>query len=121
VFEDLQITGAKYKLKGLEDQRKYTIDKVWKAKDATVPQLKQIFAQGYSDFAGSTPISNPEKYALAGSVGWYCLCQKKEYRSAYLTLLVDYYRLDTKGRDFEKRFGVSLPDFQKEWAAWAVK
>jgi hypothetical protein len=122
VFEDLQLTAKGYKLTGLEDQRKYTIDKVWKAPEAKVPELKPIFTQGYSDFAGGTPISNPEKYALAGSVGWYCLFQKKDkYRAAYLTLLVDYYRLDTKGRDFDKRFGVSLKDFQAEWAAWVVK
>lgn len=122
VFEDLQITGAKYELKGLEDQRKFTIDKVWKAPEAKVPELKPVFAQGFNDFAGSTPISNPEKYALAGSVGWYCLFENKDkYRTAYLTLLVDYYRLDTKGHDFEARFGVKVGDFQTEWAAWVVK
>jgi hypothetical protein len=122
VFEDLQLTAKGYKLSGLEDQRKYTIDKVWKAPEGKVPELKPIFAQGFSDFAGGSPISNPEKYALAGSVAWYCLFQQKDkYRGAFLTLLVDYYRLDTKGRDFEKRFGVGLADFQKEWAAWVIK
>jgi hypothetical protein len=122
VFEDLQITPKGYKLKGLEDQRTYTIDKVWKAPEAKVPELKPIFEQGFTDFSGSTPISNPEKYALAGSVAWYCLFQKKDkYRAAYLTLLFDYYRLDTKGRDFDERFGVTLKDFQTEWSAWVVR
>jgi len=122
VFEDLQITAKGHKLKGLEDQRTYTIEKVWKAPKGKVPDLQPIFSQGYMAFAGDTPLPSAEKYALAGSVAWYCLHEKKDsYRKAYLTLLVDYYRLDTGRRDFAKRFGVSVADFQKEWAAWVVK
>ena len=39
------ITGSKYKLKGLEDQRTYIIDKVWKGAKGTVPALKPVLSQ----------------------------------------------------------------------------
>lgn len=122
VFEDLQVTASGHKLKGLEDQRTYTIKKQWAGEKGTVPQLKPVLAQGYSGFAQGSPISSVEKYALAGSVAWYCLFEKADdYRTAYLTLLVDYYRTDTTRRDFEKRFGVSEADFQAAWETWVVK
>ena len=122
VFEDLQITKSKYKLKGLEDQRTYTIDKVWKGPKGKIPALKPVLSQGYSAFATGEPIPSAEKYALAGSVAWYCLFEKEDaYRTPFLTLLVDYYRVDTTRRDFDKRFGVSLKDFEAEWQAWVVK
>lgn len=122
VFEDLYFEGAKAVLKGLEDQRKYTIEKFWKGKDGKVPGLAGVLAQGAVDFATDKPISNVEKYALVGSVGWFCLFERKDqYRAAYLGLLVDYYRADTKGRDFEARFGVKLAEFEKQWKGWVVK
>lgn len=122
VFEDLQITGSKHKLKGLEAQRTYTIQKYWTGEKGKVPALKPVLAQGYAAFAEGTPISVVEKYALVGSVAWYCLFEKPDaYRKAYLELLVDYYRVDTGRRDFDKRFGVALKDFEDEWAAWVVK
>lgn len=120
VFEDLKLTKTGYKLKGLEDQRNWTI-KAWKGKDSKVPELAPIFAQGHAGFAEGTPISSTEKYALAGSVGWYCLFENKEHRKAYLYLLVDYYRTDTQRRDFAKRFGKPLADFEAEWKAWVLK
>jgi hypothetical protein len=122
VFEDLQITGSKHKLKGLEAQRTYTIQKHWAGEKGKVPALQPVLAQGFSAFAEGTPIPATEKYALAGTVAWYCLFQKPDaYRRPYLELLVDYYRLDTGRRDFEQRFGVSLKDFEAEWSAWVVK
>lgn len=122
VFEDLYFDGAKAVHKGLEDQRKYTIDKFWKAKGGKVPALAGIFGQGSMDFATDKPVSSVEKYAVVGSVGWYCLFDKKDkYRGAYLALLVDYYRGDTAGRDFAARFGTKLPDFETEWKGWVVK
>ena len=121
VFEDLQITKSGYKLKGLEDQRTFTIGKYWKGAKGAVPALRPVLMQGYTAFAESTPISSAEKYALAGSVAWYCLFEAKEHRTAYLTLLVDYYRTDTTRRDFDKRFGVSLAEFETAWKAWVAK
>lgn len=122
VFEDLYFDGQKAVHKGLEDQRKYTIDKFWKAKGGAVPSLAAIFTQGAQEFAGEKPVNSIEKYALVGSVGWYCLFTKKDrFRAAYLSLLVDYYRADTKGRDFEARFGLKLADFETEWKAWVLK
>lgn len=122
VFEDLQISDSKYKLKGLEDQRTYTIKKYWAGKKGEVPKLKPIFAQGFSGFAAGEPISSVEKYALAGSVAWYCLFEKPdEYRKPYLHLLVDYYRTDTARSDFKARFSVELDDFQTEWQDWVVE
>lgn len=122
VFEDLNISGAKHSLKGLEDQRKYTIQTAWKGPKGKVPELQPVLAQGFSAFAAGTPISSAEKYALAGSVAWYCLFEKRDaYRKAYLSLLVDYYRLDTAGRDFKERFGVELADFETEWSPWVLK
>ncbi len=122
VFEDLQITGSKHKLKGLEAQRTYTIQKHWAGEKGKVPALKPVLAQGFAAFAEGTPIPSAEKYALAGSVAWYCLFEKQgAYRQAYLELLVDYYRIDTGRRDFDARFGVSLKDFEAEWSAWVVK
>ncbi|MBX3460257.1 MAG: hypothetical protein KF696_09915 [Planctomycetes bacterium] len=120
LFEDLQLQAKGYKLKGLEQQRLWTI-KDWKAKDGRIPSLGPIFKQGQVDFAQGTPISSTEKYALCGSVAWYCLFEKKEHRKAFLTLLVDYYRTDTRRFDFEKRFSKSLPDFEAEWKAWVAR
>lgn len=120
VFEDLQFTAKSHKLKGLEAQREWTI-KDWKAKDGKVPALGPIFAQGQAAFAQGTPIPSTDKYALAGSVAWYCLFEKKEHRAAFLALLVDYYRTDTRHQDFEKRFGKPLADFEAEWKAWVAK
>lgn len=122
VFEDLQITGSKHKLKGLEFQRTYTIQKSWTGEKGKVPALKPVLSQGFAAFAEGTPIPSTEKYALAGSLAWYCLFEKPDpYRKAYLELLVDYYRIDTGRRDFDTRFGVSLKDFETEWSAWVVK
>ncbi|MCA8946187.1 MAG: hypothetical protein KDB29_08170, partial [Planctomycetes bacterium] len=104
-----------------EDQRTYTIKKYWAGKKGEVPKLKPIFAQGFSGFAAGEPISSVEKYALAGSVAWYCLFEKPdEYRKPYLHLLVDYYRTDTAHSDFKARFSVELEDFQTEWQEWVV-
>jgi len=122
VFEDLYFDGQKAVHKGLEDQRKYTIDKFWKAKGSKVPGLAAVFDQGAQDFGGDKPVSTVEKYAMVGSVGWYCLFDRKDkFRAAYLGLIVDYYRADTKGRNFEARFGVKLADFETEWQGWVVK
>ncbi|MBZ0137592.1 MAG: hypothetical protein K8I27_14595 [Planctomycetes bacterium] len=122
VFEGLEISASKHKLKGLEDQRTYIIDRNWKGKDGKVPALQPIFAQGFTGFAGASPIPNVEKYALAGAVGWYCLFEKAaDYRKPYLTLLVDYYRTDTTRKDFDKRFGVKLGDFETAWREWVLK
>lgn len=122
VFEDLNLDGPKPVLKGLEDQRTYTIDKFWKGKNGKVPALAAIFAQGSQDFGTDQPVSSVEKYAVVGSVAWYCLFEKKDqYRAPFLALLVDYYRGDTAGRDFEARFGARLADFETGWKAWVVK
>lgn len=121
VFEGLRFEGSKHKLESLEDQRTYTIDRDWKGEDGKVPAPGPIFAQGQADFATSEPISSAEKYALAGSVGWYCLFEQKEYRKAYLHLLVDYYRADTQRHTFEKRFNKPLAEFEAEWKAWVLK
>ena len=120
VFEDLQIKRNGHKLKGLEDQRTYIIERDWQKKDK-VPGLQAIFKQGHGAFAQGTPIPSTEKYALAGAVGWYCLFEKPdEYRAGYLALLVDYYRTDTGRKDFDKRFGLSLKDFEAEWREWVL-
>lgn len=122
VFEDLKIEKKAYKLTGLEAQRKYTITKYWKGKDAKPPALEPILKQGFTAFATAEPVSGAEKYAIAGTVAWYCLFEKKDkYRAAYLALLVDYYRMDTRGRDFEQRFGTKLTDFETEWRDWALR
>ncbi|MBK9974091.1 MAG: hypothetical protein IPP14_04880 [Planctomycetes bacterium] len=122
VFEDLNLEGQKPLLKGLEDQRKYTIDKFWKGKTGKVPALGPILAQGSQDFGTEQPVSSIEKYAVVGSLAWYCLFEKKDkYRTAFLALLVDYYRGDTKGRDFEARFGIKQSDFETDWKTWVVK
>lgn len=122
VFEGLEISASKHKLKSLEDQRTYIIERNWQGKNGKVPSLKPIFAQGFSGFASASPIPNVEKYALAGAVGWYCLIEKPgDYRKAYLTLLVDYYRTDTTRRNFEERFGVELEDFESGWREWVLK
>jgi hypothetical protein len=122
VFEDLQLDAKGYKLAGLEDQRTYTIEKHWKGNDKAPPGLEPVLTQGFSAFATGSPISNAEKYALAGSVAWFCLFERKaDYRAAYLNLLVDYYRNDTTGRDWQARFGKPLAEFEKEWKSWVVK
>lgn len=122
VFEDLKIEKKGYKLTGIEAQRKYTITKYWKGKEAKLPTLEPVLKQGFTAFATAEPVSGAEKYAIAGTVGWYCLFVKKDqYRAAYLGLLVDYYRLDTRTRNFEQRFGVKLADFETEWREWALK
>ena len=122
VFEDLRISASKHKLKGLEDQRTYIIKRNWQGKKGKVPALKPIFGQGFSGFASASPIPNVEKYALAGSVGWYCLFEEPDdYRNAYLTLLVDYYRTDTTRKDFKQRFGVALSEFESAWREWVLK
>lgn len=120
VFEDLRFERNSHRLAGLEDQRTYTIDQHWKGKDGRVPELAPIFAQGQAAFATGEPISNAEKYALAGGVGWYCMFEQKEYRNAYLYLLVDYYRADTQRRDFKQRFDKPLKEFEVEWKAWIL-
>jgi hypothetical protein len=122
VFEDLYFEKGAAVLKGLEDQRKYTIDKFWKGKSGKVPALMPVLEQGQAGFASDQPISNAEKYAMAGSVAWYCLFENAgKHRTAYLDLLVDYYRADTKGRDFEARFGMKPAEFETAWRAWVVK
>jgi len=122
VFEDLHFEKGAPVLRGLEDQRKYTIEKHWKGKTGKVPALMPVLGQGQADFASDQPISNAEKYALAGSVAWFCLFENAgKHRAAYLGLLVDYYRADTRGRDFEARFGLKAAEFESEWRVWVVK
>lgn len=116
IFENLKLTGKKYKLKGLEAQRTYTIKKFWKGEKGKIPDLKSILRQGHGAFASGRPVSSVQKYAVVGTVGWYCMFKEKEkYRDAYLGLLVDYYRLDTRCKDFKTRFGVTMDEFAKEW------
>ena len=122
IFEDLRLTGNKAKLKGLEGQRTYTIDKFWKSKDGQIPSFAALVKQGQFAFAGQKPINSLEKYAFAGSVGWLCLFKKSdEYRAAFQSLLMDYYLGDTKHKDFKTRFGVSIEDFEKEWRTFVDK
>ncbi|MHC4841852.1 MAG: hypothetical protein ACYTDT_13020 [Planctomycetota bacterium] len=122
IFEDLRFSGSKAKLKGLEDQRTYTIDKFWKSKEGKYPSFSVLIKQGHFHFAGQTPVNSLEKYAFAGSVGWLCLFEKPvDYRAAFLALLMDYYIGDTKHKDFNTRFGISVQDFEKEWLAFVKK
>lgn len=122
VFEDLYFEKGVAELRGLEDQRKFTIEKFWKDKTGKVPALAAVLAQGSTDFATDQPVGSIEKYAIGGTVAWFCLFEKPgKYRKAYLALLVDYYRADTKGSDFTKRFGLKLEEFEAEWKAWVLK
>ncbi|MCC6573413.1 MAG: hypothetical protein IT462_06435 [Planctomycetes bacterium] len=121
VFEGLEMGDKGYELKGLEFQRTYTINKYFRPKKQ-VPDAKSIMLQGYFEFAAETPVSSAQKYAVAGSIGWYCLFHKpKEYRMAFLGLMVDYYRGDTACRDFKARFGTDIEPFVKEWTEYVLK
>ncbi|MBP9892949.1 MAG: hypothetical protein KBG84_13685 [Planctomycetes bacterium] len=118
VFENLEIKDKGFSLNSLEAQRTFSLGKMKKAE--AHPQLAPIFAQSTSDFGTSAPIHVADKYAVAGSVAWYCLFVKKDaYRLAFLVLLIDQYRGDTKARGFEARFGVKLEDFEKAWKTYA--
>lgn len=118
VFENLEIKDKGYSLTSLEAQRTYSLGKMKKAEK--YPELAPIFVQSTSDFGSNTPIPVADKYAVAGSVAWYCLFTKKDaYRAAFLGLLLDQYRGDTKSRNFEARFGVKLEDFDKAWKSYA--
>lgn len=120
IFEDLRVSSDSHRLKGLEDQRIWTIHKHWKKKK-NVPGLHAVFKQGHAAFARGEPVPSTQKYALAGAVGWYCLFEKPaDYRAAFLSLLVDYYRTDTGRKDFDKRFGTALKDFEDEWREWVL-
>jgi hypothetical protein len=118
IFENLEIKEKGYNLTSLEAQRKWSLDKMKKAEK--YPDLAPIFAQGTGDFGTNAPVPVTDKYAIAGSVAWYCLFVKKDaYRAAFLGLLIDQYRGDTKARNFEVRFGVKLEDFEKAWKTYA--
>ncbi len=122
VFEGLQLTDKGHKLEGLESQRTYTIDKHWKGTGNSVPALQPVLNQGFSDFATGEPISSAEKYALAGSVAWFCLFERRaDYREAYLQLLVDYYRTDTQRLTWEQRFGKPMQKLEEEWKQWVLR
>lgn len=118
VFENLEIKEKGHSLNSLEAQRTFSLGKMKKAEK--YPQLAPIFTQSTTEFGTNAPIPVADKYAVAGSVAWYCLFTKKDaYRSAFLGLLIDQYRGDTKARDFEARFGVKLEDFEKAWKTYA--
>ncbi len=118
VFENLEIKDKGYSLTSLEAQRTYSLGKMKKAEK--YPELAPIFRQSTSEFGTSQPIGVADKYGVAGSVGWYCLFVKKDaYRAAFLALLIDQYRGDTKTRNFDARFGVKLEDFEKAWKTYA--
>lgn len=122
VFEGLEISDKSHTLKGLEAQRTYTIQKFWKGEKGAVPELAPVLAQGHAGFATEQPISSAQKYALAGSVAWFCLFVKKDtLRKPLLALLVDYYRCDTGQADFKTRFGLELAALEKDWKAWVLK
>jgi hypothetical protein len=118
VFENLEIKDKGHSLSSLEAQRTFSLGKMKKAE--SYPSLAPIFRQNTAEFGTSEPIHVADKYAVAGSVAWYCLFVKKaDYRSAFLGLLIDQYRGDTKARNFEARFGVKLEDFEKAWKSYA--
>lgn len=118
VFENLEIKDKGYSLTSLEAQRTFSLGRIKKTEQ--YPSLAAIFAQNTSDFGTNSPIPVADKYAVSGSVAWYCLFVKKDaWRAAFLGLLVDQYRGDTKARSFEARFGVKLEEFEKAWKSHA--
>lgn len=119
IFENLRFSDKKTKLTSLEAQRTYTIDKFWKSKGCTVPSFAILIKQGHFSFSSQLPINSLEKYAFAGSVAWLCMFKKTdEYRSVFLSLLMDYYLGDTKHKNFKIRFGISVSEFETDWKAF---
>lgn len=119
IFENLDIKDKGYTLASLEAQRTHCLGRMKRA--GTAPQLATLFKQNTSEFGASQPYAVADKYAVAGSIAWYCLFAKKDsYRAAFFGLLIDQYRSDSSARTFEQRFGQSLEDFENGWKAYAL-
>jgi hypothetical protein len=119
IFENLEVKEKGHALPSLEAQRKWSLDKM--KKDGKAPSLAAIFVQNTAEFGSNAPCPVADKYAIAGSVAWYCVFVKKDaYKAAFFTLLIDQYRAGTQARDFASRFGVTLEDFEKAWKSYAL-
>lgn len=124
LFEGTEVKreGAEYVavLDSFDYQRQWTIDLTWKRRKKT-PSLKSVFENNAATFGRPKPIAVVEKYALAGSVAWYCVKERPDdFREAYLGLLVDYYRGVAAGLGWNSRFGVEMDAFDTAWSNWVL-